>query len=120
MSTLTREQIVKRIAQEIKDGYTVNLGIGMPTLVANYIPSNIDVVLQSENRWTMAAQSFVWLRFSQSKNNIIDMVSLSYNYLLIHVIIYVLLIFLIIFLYLKNYPLIYFQCHVMLFYHQLI
>jgi 3-oxoacid CoA-transferase subunit B len=46
---LTKEQIAKRIAQELKDGYYVNLGIGIPTLVANYIPAGINVVLQSEN-----------------------------------------------------------------------
>ena len=46
---LDKDQIAKRIAQELKDGYYVNLGIGIPTLVANYIPENIDVVLQSEN-----------------------------------------------------------------------
>src|ERR1700761_1718925 len=46
---LNKEGIAKRIAREIKDGYYVNLGIGIPTLVANYIPENIDVVLQSEN-----------------------------------------------------------------------
>jgi len=44
-----RERIVKRIAQELRDGYYVNLGIGMPTLVANYVPAGIDVILQSEN-----------------------------------------------------------------------
>jgi len=44
-----RERIVKRIAQELRDGFYVNLGIGMPTLVANYVPAGIDVVLQSEN-----------------------------------------------------------------------
>jgi 3-oxoacid CoA-transferase subunit B len=46
---LTKEDIAKRIAREIKDGYYVNLGIGIPTLVANYIPENMDVILQSEN-----------------------------------------------------------------------
>ena len=44
-----REIIARRIAHEMKDGYTVNLGIGMPTLCANYIPNGIDVLLQSEN-----------------------------------------------------------------------
>jgi 3-oxoacid CoA-transferase subunit B len=47
--SLTKEQIAYRIAQELKDGYYVNLGIGIPTLVANYIPAGINVVLQSEN-----------------------------------------------------------------------
>ncbi len=46
---LDRDQIAKRIAQEIKDGFVVNLGIGIPTLVANHIPENISVMLQSEN-----------------------------------------------------------------------
>ena len=44
-----RERIVRRIARELQDGFYVNLGIGMPTLVANYVPAGIEVVLQSEN-----------------------------------------------------------------------
>ena len=44
-----RERIVKRCAQELRDGYYVNLGIGLPTLVANCVPPGIEVVLQSEN-----------------------------------------------------------------------
>lgn len=46
---LDKNQIAQRIAQEINDGDYVNLGIGIPTLVANYIPSNVNVILQSEN-----------------------------------------------------------------------
>src|SRR5580693_6522818 len=44
-----RERIVKRIARELRDGFYVNLGIGMPTLISNYVPPGIEVILQSEN-----------------------------------------------------------------------
>lgn len=46
---LSKEDIAKRIAKEVKDGYYVNLGIGIPTLVANYVPENLNVEFQSEN-----------------------------------------------------------------------
>jgi 3-oxoacid CoA-transferase subunit B len=46
---LSKEQIAQRIARELRDGYYVNLGIGIPTLVANYIPEGLNVILQSEN-----------------------------------------------------------------------
>jgi 3-oxoacid CoA-transferase subunit B len=44
-----RERIVKRVARELRDGFYVNLGIGLPTLIANYVPPGMDVILQSEN-----------------------------------------------------------------------
>jgi 3-oxoacid CoA-transferase subunit B len=46
---LTREQIAQRVAHELKDGMYVNLGIGLPTLIANYVPAGMDVLFQSEN-----------------------------------------------------------------------
>ena len=49
MSNDIRHRIARRIARELKDGDYVNLGIGMPTLVANYVPAGIDITLHSEN-----------------------------------------------------------------------
>ena len=46
---LTREQLAQRVAKELQDGFYVNLGIGIPTLVANYVPKGMEVMLQSEN-----------------------------------------------------------------------
>src|SRR5271169_105987 len=49
VETDKRELIARRVAQELRDGYYVNLGIGTPTLVANYIPPGMEVIMQSEN-----------------------------------------------------------------------
>ncbi len=49
MPALTRDQVAQRAARELRDGMYVNLGIGMPTLVANFVPAGTDIVLQSEN-----------------------------------------------------------------------
>jgi 3-oxoacid CoA-transferase subunit B len=58
---LTKNQIAKRIAQELQSGYYVNLGIGIPTLVANYVPEGIEIAFQSE-KWNFGYGPFSYAR----------------------------------------------------------
>lgn len=65
---LNKNQIAQRIAQELQDGFYVNLGIGIPTLVANYIPEGMNVVLQSENG-LLGMGPFPWERGGRCRFN---------------------------------------------------